>query len=564
MPAHVHPDRTATRMKTVTRKIRNETGILPEQGFPTMGPVHYLSYLQSWHTRCRPNVYFEIGTESGASLGFANCISIAVDPRFQLEADVSRNKPQLHLFQGTSDDFFASRLIERLGLGIDLAFLDGMHLFEYLLRDFINTERLMSAKGQIALHDCVPFNRLMAERDWDKARTQSWAGDVWKLIPILREYRPDLRVEVLDLAPTGLVVVSDLDPQNHVLSDRYEEIVGRFLSLTIDDFGLQNFVAVAKVEAARLDGPLRRASGRKTDEIAIKTCVPSADVAKNWGDYHFANSLAAAFERAGRKARVDIMPDWYSGGGRDALDIVLQGHDQYHRRDDVPSLLWLIYPGKRFDMTSLHTHDHVCVASETFARKLARRLPGLAPTVLHQCFDPQTRKAVLQPVREDLIFVANNHFGQDRPLASLARGGQHPLKLWGQGWHPAEWHPWLQGDHVENDRLGPLYANALAVLCDHTNIMARNGFLSNRIFDALACAAPVIMDKVAGLPSGFAPLVYQVDGQEAFDAAVAAVRDESSARHEARRDFAHEMVQAHSFDARVSAIIAMAEASSLL
>ncbi|MCY1126219.1 hypothetical protein OU426_05070 [Frigidibacter sp. RF13] len=550
-------------MKTIRRKIRQETGVVADAGFPVMGPVHYLTYLQAAHARLRPKVYFEIGTESGASLSFAECVSIAVDPKFQLEADVSRNKPELHLFQGTSDDFFASKLVERLGLKIDLAFLDGMHLFEYLLRDFINTERLMDAAGEIFLHDCVPYNRVMAERDWDRALTQSWTGDVWKLVPILREFRPDLKVDVLDLAPTGLVVVSGLDPHNRVLTERYEEIVARFTGISLDDFGVQRFASVAATQRTGRTGP-RRSGANKTGAIAIKTCVPSAEVAESWGDYHFAKSLASAFERMGRKARVDIMPDWYHSDGADALDIVLQGHDQYQRRDDVPSILWMIYPGKRFEMESLRAHDHVFVASEVFAGKLARRLPGLTPTVLHQCFDVAVRAPVPHAARSDLVFVANNHFGQDRPMAVMARQGGHPLKLWGNGWDAGPWGTWLQGSYLANDAVGDLYGRALAVLCDHTNIMARNGFLSNRVFDALACATPVIMDRVAALPPGFDRFVCQVGDQAAFDAAIETIRGEGADRRAARHEFAREMVLAHSFDARAAAMVEMAQTLSLL
>ncbi len=32
-----------------------------------------------------------------------------------------------------------------------------------------------------------------------------WTGDVWKLIPILQRYRPDLQLTLFDAPPSGLV-----------------------------------------------------------------------------------------------------------------------------------------------------------------------------------------------------------------------------------------------------------------------------------------------------------------------------------------------------------------------
>ena len=43
----------------------------------------------------------------------------------------------------TSDDFFASHDLAQVlgGRPVDLAYIDGMHQFEFALRDFMNLER---------------------------------------------------------------------------------------------------------------------------------------------------------------------------------------------------------------------------------------------------------------------------------------------------------------------------------------------------------------------------------------------------------------------------------------
>ena len=55
-----------------------------------------------------------------------------------------------------------------------------------------------------------------------------WTGDVWRLLPIFKKYRPDLRVIAVDCEPTGLVVCTKLDPRSTVLADHYYEIIDEF------------------------------------------------------------------------------------------------------------------------------------------------------------------------------------------------------------------------------------------------------------------------------------------------------------------------------------------------
>jgi hypothetical protein len=118
------------------------------------------------------------------------------------------------------------------GLSVDLAFVDGMHLFEYALRDFINLERACDRESVILVDDCCPSEAASASRE---AGTMLWSGDVWKLILCLRTFRPDLKVATVDLPPGGLGVVTGLNPASTVLSDRYEEICERYMPMGFDE-----------------------------------------------------------------------------------------------------------------------------------------------------------------------------------------------------------------------------------------------------------------------------------------------------------------------------------------
>ena len=143
----------------------------------------------------------------------------------------------MHFFQQTSDDFFASGFLEKLGILPSFAFIDGMHQFEFALRDFINLEKAMASGGLIFLHDVCPYDHSMTEREPSANMPGAWTGDVWKTIVILKELRPDLRVEVLSAASTGLACVRTLDPANTILKDNYDAVVARYRDVSFADYG---------------------------------------------------------------------------------------------------------------------------------------------------------------------------------------------------------------------------------------------------------------------------------------------------------------------------------------
>jgi hypothetical protein len=185
----------------------------------------------------------EIGCRAGRTFAPVKGKTIAVDPFFKAEVNIIGAKPQLLVFQQKSDDFFASGVIGRLGIKVSFAFLDGMHLFEFLLRDFMNTEAIADPDGVIALHDCLPFTEKMLTRDLTNLPKGAWTGDVWKLIPILRKYRPDLTLTVLNCRPTGLVLISGLDPANTVLRDNYDAILAEWTACELLGYGVEKFYA---------------------------------------------------------------------------------------------------------------------------------------------------------------------------------------------------------------------------------------------------------------------------------------------------------------------------------
>ena len=204
----------------------------------------YFHVLRRIHRYLRPRTYLEIGVSRGESLG---CVLpetqvLGIDPAPNLARPAPAN---VRIYRETSDDFFA-RYSPRAELGgqpVELAFIDGMHHFEYALRDFINVERCCSRASVILMHDCYPLDERTAQRE---QVTGFWSGDIWRLMLLLRTHRPDLVVRTIATPPTGLGIVLNPDPASRVLADRLDELIAEYLA---KDFSV---LAAGKREALGL------------------------------------------------------------------------------------------------------------------------------------------------------------------------------------------------------------------------------------------------------------------------------------------------------------------------
>jgi len=219
----------------------------PRNEFTHTG-IHYTRWLKEAAQALDAQIYFEIGNNGGESIRMIQCDAVCVHP-FLESASVLTRRKNTHFYQGTPDEFFSDpAAVDRLfPEGIDLAFLDGLHLVEVLLRDFINTEQLANARSMFVLHDCLPLNERMAQRkrylgdDSEPKEIRGfWTGDVWKIVPLLAKYRPELHISYVDCPPTGLVVCTGLDRANRVLIESYDQIVREAEALSLTSFGLDN------------------------------------------------------------------------------------------------------------------------------------------------------------------------------------------------------------------------------------------------------------------------------------------------------------------------------------
>jgi glycosyltransferase involved in cell wall biosynthesis len=187
----------------------------------------YLVWLERLYDWLAPSTAIEIGIRQGASLALFRppTVAIGIDPTPSVVLPL---KTETHIFAETSDEFFARSRAERLlgGRPLSVALIDGSQLYEQALRDFIHLESCCGPRSLILFRDTIPLDEATQSRTSD---TEFRTGDIWKTVLCLRHYRPDLDVFTIATPPTGLTVVTGLDPTSRILSDRYDEAVAQFV-----------------------------------------------------------------------------------------------------------------------------------------------------------------------------------------------------------------------------------------------------------------------------------------------------------------------------------------------
>jgi O-antigen biosynthesis protein len=287
--------------------------------------------------------------------------------------------------------------------------------------------------------------------------------------------------------------------------------------------------------------------------IAIKIAAPSIEQSDGWGDWYFAVPLRRELEALGHHVRIDCLADWESNQtSRDDVSIVLRGLNAFKPNPRQINVMWLISHPNRVSLEELEQYDHVFVASRSFAERLAR--DALKPVqFLPQCTDA----GAFFPPGEDaerngVVFVGNSRLIM-RPVIQAALSSDVRVDLYGDGWRGLVDEQLVKASVVPNELVGNIYRSAEIVLNDHWDDMRRWGFVSNRLFDAVACGATVVSDDVDGLSELFGATVRTFTDAETFRQAVDALHAAPPSRA-SRLAAAEQVLSAHTFKARARAI----------
>ncbi|MBA3236675.1 MAG: glycosyltransferase [Chloroflexi bacterium] len=291
-----------------------------------------------------------------------------------------------------------------------------------------------------------------------------------------------------------------------------------------------------------------------SDRYGLRIGVPRWDVFERWGDYHFARALQRSLERLGHPTRVHFLPDWKSHvSAREDITIHLFGLKEAPTRSGQVNLLWQISHPDLASAELYDRYDHAFVASDRFAARMAGK-SHVPTTPLHQATDPARFKPDPTGPGHELLFVANSRHVR-RPIVDDLANTTHDLAVYGMGWTPELIDPrFVKGENIPNADVHRYYSSAAIVLNDHWDDMRIEGFLSNRLYDALASGAFVVSDDVEGLAAEFGGTVATYRSQPELNAIIEAALadpDERSRRGVRGRDI---VIRHHTFDARAAVI----------
>lgn len=143
--------------------------------------------------------YLEIGVGDGISYNKIICEhKTNVDPCFN--AFDNQNTSHVRNLM-TSDEFFAKNSEK-----FDIIFVDGLHTYEQVYTDIINSLSFLNDGGVIVCHDMLPPTE-WHQRPVSEYKGGEWNGDSWKAVARLRVEREDLEIFTID-SDWGCSVIS--------------------------------------------------------------------------------------------------------------------------------------------------------------------------------------------------------------------------------------------------------------------------------------------------------------------------------------------------------------------
>jgi len=166
-----------------------------------------------------PN-YLEIGV---ASNDLFDSIPLKLSNKFGVDPEIGGN------FRMTSDEFF----LKHPNIKFHTIFIDGLHHYEQIQKDIINSIKHLNKNGIIFFHDVLPRNNF---EEFVPRKQLVWTGDVWKVgVELMNSPNCKFKIVNIDM---GIGILKILDNFKYIKmpelkNKRYDDFLKYFAKFDI-------------------------------------------------------------------------------------------------------------------------------------------------------------------------------------------------------------------------------------------------------------------------------------------------------------------------------------------
>lgn len=295
--------------------------------------------------------------------------------------------------------------------------------------------------------------------------------------------------------------------------------------------------------------------------LAIKMPVPKHQLCQQWGDFHLAYGLAKELREQGWIIRLDPISHWYKTYAvSESINLLIRGLSKYKINPNQTNIIWIISHPEKTSSVELKSYDHILVASHSYATELENQFGDKKVTLMLQCTDPRRFKCKDDDdVIPAILFVGNSRKVM-RPIVQHAIDAELDLHVYGADWESLIPSKYIKGEHIDNSILSEYYSKYSILLNDHWDTMKKYGFISNRLFDAVAAGATTISDNVQGINKVFGDAVYVYDGTAlGLRKQIELALKQKKEYNIQKQIYSQKVINEHSFKKRAYALISIVE-----
>lgn len=285
------------------------------------------------------------------------------------------------------------------------------------------------------------------------------------------------------------------------------------------------------------------------NKVAIKISAPSQSSAHTWGDLHFAHQLGKALYKFGWEYEVHCQDEWYTKEEEIEFNLILRGRHKFiiEKSKVKKNIMWLISHPDRVNEDEYNDYNHIFIASAIYAKKV-EKITTRPVSVLYQAADIEVFKPHKDklPLPSKVIFIGNSR-KEFRTLVKWSIASGIDISVWGQDWEDYIDPYMIKGKYIPNSEVPLYYSSCEILLNDHWNSMAKNGFISNRVFDASAAGAFVISDNVEGIKEVFGDSIEIAKSKESLEYLVKKYLKSALLRNEKSEEARKIVINNHTF-----------------